>query len=243
MSVRRAVPGVILLLFSSSVVGEEPQRRISVTGAADVRVQPDYVVLSMGVETKSDTLGEAKQDNDARIERVVSFLKTSAVPAKDIQVDYLAIVPVPKPYDSKATDYYRVQRSITVTLRQIQAFEIVLNGSVERGITNVHGVDFRTGELKRHREKARELAIIAAQEKAAKLASGLGASVGLPLSIDDSSWGGVSSWSPNYWGQRDRGSSSQVSYTPGGAADEPAGPVALGEIVVSASVRVSFALK
>lgn len=239
----RTVLAGILLLPTSAIVGEQLQRRIAVTGAADVRVQPDYVVLSMGVESKSPTLAEAKQDNDTRIERVLSFIKDSGVPVKDIQTDYLSIVPVPKTYETKVTDYFRVQRSITVTVRELQSFDAVLNGSVERGITNVHGIDFRTSELKRHREKARDLAILAALEKAEKLATGLGASVGLPLSIDDSSWGGVSSWSPNSWGQRDRGSSSQVSYTPGGSADEPAGPVALGQILVSATVRVSFALK
>jgi uncharacterized protein YggE len=239
----RALLGFAVLLSAIPSAAEDVQRRISVVGAADVRVQPDYVVISMGVETKSPALSEAKRANDACIKRVLSFLKQSRVAPADTKTDFLAIVPVFRLAESTVADHYLVQRSIIVTVRQLQKFEAILNGSIARGITNVHGIDFRTSQLKLHRETARELAILAAGEKAEKLAGGLGGSVGLPLTIDDTSWGGVSSWSSNYWGQRDRAYSSQVSYTPGGAADEPAGPVALGQILVSASVRVTFALE
>ena len=88
-----------------------------------------------------------------------------------------------------------------ITLKDISAFDAVLSDALEAGATYVHGIQFRTTELRKHRDEARALAIRAAHEKAVALAQELGQEVGQPHDIreDQSQW-----WSSynTWWGGR-----------------------------------------
>jgi hypothetical protein len=66
-------------------------------------------------------------------------------------------------------------------------------------VNYVHGVEFRTPELRRHRDAARQLAVRAAQEKAEALVHGLGGRLGRVLSISESHWGGSWVWTGGGW--------------------------------------------
>lgn len=224
-----------------------PGRTISVSGAADVKVKPDHIILTLGVETKRPSLEEAKRENDDRIQAVIAFLKSSGLSPGNIQTDYIAIQPSYQWDHPTVVSHFTVQKTIVAVLNEPSKFESILNGSVSRGITTVQGAAFRTSELKRHRETARELAVKAALEKATKLASHAGAKPGKVLSLSESSSGGWSSWYPGSWGSRSSyGGGSQVSYTPAGSSassDDSPQTLALGEIVVSASVYMTLQLE
>jgi len=57
---------------------------------------------------------------------------------------------------------YSVQKTIVVTLSDLSKFEDLLSGVLEAGANYVHNVEFRTTELRKHRDQARALAIQAA---------------------------------------------------------------------------------
>jgi uncharacterized protein YggE len=106
----------------------------------------------------------------------------------------------------------------------------------------VHGIQFRTTELRKHRDEARALAVTAAREKAEALAGELEQTVGHPTSIREehsSWWSGYNAW----WGSR-RGDmmAQNVIQELGGAAMTGEGTVAPGQISVSARVSVTFEL-
>ena len=111
------------------------------------------------------------------------------------------------------------------------------------GANYVHGIDFRTTELRKHRDAARALALVAAREKAEAMAATLNVPLGAPQNIQEgySGW-----WSPytSWWGQRSGGMMTQnsVQYSDGrGAASEDA--LSPGQISVSANVSVTFELR
>lgn len=219
----------------------EPLRRsISVSGAADVRVQPDHVILELGVEVRGDDLNAAKNQNDADVERILTFLREQ-LRAEDVRTDYIAITPTYHWQTGART--FTVQRSIIATIRDVSTFESILTGCVSRGVTNVHGVRFRTSALKAHREAARALAVKAALEKAGKLAADARVQTGRVLTINENTWGGWSSWSAGYWGRASGGQGSQVSVSSPGPSDDAMSTLALGEITVSATVQLSVELK
>ena len=104
----------------------------------------------------------------------------------------------------------------------------------------VHGVQFRTTELRKYRDEARALAIKAAREKAIALTEELGQQVGEPHSIheDRSEWW---SWYGAWWGSRWGGGAAQnVIQNAGGGSFSTEGGMAPGQISVSARVTVSF---
>jgi len=84
---------LLALLAAVSVPLVAQQNTIAVTGDAEVRVVPDEVVLSVGVETADKNLALAKQFNDERINRALAVTKKFAIPAQHVQTDYISLEP------------------------------------------------------------------------------------------------------------------------------------------------------
>ena len=116
---------------------------VSVTGEAEIRVVPDEVVLTLGVETFDLVLKTAKDANDGRIKRTIGVIQGAGVPAARIQTDYISIEPRYRD-GNMARDLlgYVVRRSIVVRLDQIGRFEALLASALEAWVTHVHGVEF-----------------------------------------------------------------------------------------------------
>lgn len=224
--------------------GKQPAT-ISVSGSAEVKVPPDEINLNVGVEVRGPNLDPAKGQNDQEVAAVLKFLKESGVEAKDIQTDFVGIHPEFKDDRQITPVIYVVQRSIGIRLRKVPDFEKVLTGVLKHGVNYVHGVDFRTTELRKHRDTARQMAIRAAKEKADALAKELGVKVGKVQSITENTWGGWWSWSGGYWGARNySGMYQNVSQNTGGAAGPSEdGSLSVGQISVSATVNVTFLLE
>jgi len=237
-----------IILISPALVFAAQQtesRLITVTGDAEVRVVPDEVIFTLGVETWNKQLNTAKKENDQRVQKIVDAAKKHKIEAKHIQTDYLGIEPRYKDsYEHKEFIGYFVRKTIVITLRDISRFESVLSDVLEAGANYVHGIKFRTTELRKYRDQARSLAIKAAQEKANALAKELRQKVGDPYSIQENRsgwWSGYNSW----WGSRWRGGMAQnvIQNVAGPGSSETDGAIALGQIKVNATVTVRFELR
>jgi len=219
-------------------------RSVAVTGDAEIRVPPDEVVLTLGVETFNESMQAAKADNDARVAAVIRAARARGVPERLAQTDYFVAEPR---YESNSRGEYRVlgfivRKTIVVTLRDMAAFEPLLTDALVAGATHIHGVDFRVTQLRAHRDSARTLAINAAREKAQALAGHLGRRVGAPLTINE----GYNGWQSGYgagWGSRGGGMSQNVvQFAPGGGPGASGGTTSPGQISIRASVSVTFEL-
>ncbi|MBN7136936.1 hypothetical protein A7A76_19535 [Lysobacter enzymogenes] len=225
-------------------------RAISVSGSAEIKVPPDEVLLSVGVESRAVALADAKRANDADVAKALAFLRASGVPDKDVQTDYVNIEPR-YPYDNDLKlaerlrpQFYVVRKSIGVRLSRVGAYEDVLAGLLANGVQYVHGVEFRTSQLRKHRDAARALAIRAAREKADALAGELGVRRGEVQAVSESYSGGW--WrGSGWWGNTGGGQALQnvVQQGGGGGAGEDGGTLAVGQISVSATVNASFAIE
>ena len=217
---------------------------ISVSGSAEVKVAPDEIYLRVGVETRHENLEEAKRENDERVSKSLVFLKNSGVKEKDVQTDFISIEPT---YDNnvsrtKAVTYV-VRKSIEVKLTKIDIFESILTGLLTNGVNNVHGIEFRTSELRKYRDDARAMAILAAREKADALASELGVKRGKVYSVNANDSGGWWSSGSSYWGRGFGGGMFQNAVQNAEGASEEEGTLSIGQISVSASVNVSFLIE
>jgi len=264
------VIGLLTLPRISAKAQWGPDRQppqISVSGSAEVKVAPDEVDLSVGVEIRRESLGEAKRENDERVSKALEFLKRNGVKDKDVQTDYMIIEPVyypdniidpgtglPRPpYDKDKRRllvepfYYIVRKSIGIKLTQVSSFDGVLSGLITNGVTHFQRIDFRTSELRKYKDKARAMAIQAAKEKAEAMASVLGVKLGKPYSINVNDWSGWSGWWPQTtWGSGGGfgGQGQNVSQGgQGGGSGETSATISVGQISVTASVNVSFLLR
>jgi uncharacterized protein YggE len=235
------------ILLTLALIGAAPMqpssRSISVSGSADVRVAPDTVQLLLAVESWEKTIAKAKEANDERLKKTLATAAKVGIEARDIQTDNMNMEPI---FESSSyghtrlaqPDGYSVRRSVAITLRDVKRFEAVITALLEAGVNKVDGIDFRSSELRKHRDHARAMALKAAREKAVAMAGELGMKVGKASSVSESGGGGY------YWSHRsNHGAMAQnvmQSTGPGGEDTEGFAP---GQITISASVSVSFDLE
>jgi uncharacterized protein len=220
-------------------------RVVTASGEAEVRVAPDEVVITLGVETQNAQLSVAKTGNDDAVRRVLERLQGFGIADDHIQTEYIGINPI---YDYPSSGMprltgYDVQKTIVVTLSDLSKFEDLLSGVLDAGANYVHNVKFQTTELRKYRDQARALAIKAAQEKATALAAELSQELEQPVTIteEQSSW---QSWYGYGWGSGWNSNPSQNVVVESGSSTLEAGAtVAPGQITVNARVSVTFALK
>jgi len=234
---------VVLTTAHSPLSSREGDDAISVSGEAEIRVVPDEVLLSLGVETFDKVLRAAKSQNDERIRKTIAMAKSLAVRPEHIQTDYIGIEP--RYHNSDITHEllgYVVRKTVLIRLKDIARFEDLLSGALEAGVTHVHGVEFLTTELRKHRDRARVLALTAAQEKAELLAKESGRTVGRATSIGEASYGYFSSYG-SWWGSRYGQMSQNITQNVGGASVQGDSTLAPGQISIRASVRANFVLQ
>ncbi|OFV86230.1 MAG: hypothetical protein A2620_04585 [Acidobacteria bacterium RIFCSPHIGHO2_01_FULL_67_28] len=220
----------------------EPQPKITVSGEAVVKVSPDRVVVTLGIETMDPNLEKAKSSNDRILQLAIKAITSCCADLKEIQTAHLSIAPRYRDSNRRTPEDflgYFVNNAFAVTLNDPAKIEQLLTVALQAGVTNIDNLSFETTEFKKYREQARELALQAAREKAEKMAAVLGARVGAPLQVTEggAGWGYYSGWRGGAGGM-----SQNVMQSVGEASDELYGSVALGQISIRASVSVTFAL-
>jgi uncharacterized protein len=236
-----------LALMALPLASAHAEPQINVSGSAEVKVAPDEIYLRVGVETRDEKLDIARRQNDERVAAALAFLKTSSIKDKDVQTDCVNVEPDYDYNRSHVTPVaYVVRKSIEVHLTTVTNLEGTLTGLLTNGVNYVHGIDFRTTQLRKYRDQAREMAIKAAREKADAMAAALDVKRGKVCNINVNDWSG--SWNgSSYWGGRAGYYNNQmqniVQNRGDGAADTAGETFSVGQISVSASVNVSFLIE
>ncbi len=227
--------------------GNEPQPAaetgtITVNGEAEVRIMPDEVILRLGIETSDKALTTAKQQNDRIVAKVLALAEQYAIPPEHVQTDYLGIEPrYNDGYTQREFVGYFVHKTVVVTLRDLTKFEDLLSDLLESGVNYVHSIEFRTTDLRKYRDEARELALQAAREKATTMTATLGQEIGEPRSIQEEANNWWSGYGSGWWGQWS-GMTQNVIQEVGGDYASFDSSLAPGQISVTARVAVSFAM-
>jgi uncharacterized protein YggE len=238
---------IAVFLFAGWAMGDDPQPAaeagsVTVSGEAEVRIMPDEVVLRLGVESSDKDLPTAKQQNDQIVAKVLALAKQYAIPPEHVQTDYLNIEPrYNDGYTQREFVGYFVHKTIVITLRDLTKFEDLLSDLLESGVNYVHSIDFRTTDLRKYRDEARELALQAAREKAGAMAAALDQKLGEPRSIQEEANNWWSGYGSGWWGSWG-GMTQNVVQEVGGNYASFDNSLAPGQISVTARVAVSFSM-
>lgn len=242
MSLYRTVAFLMTILLSSRALAEDRPvpRTIAVEGVGEVRVVPDEVVLNFAVSTFEKSVSASKDQNDIRIKRILSVATAGGIKTEDVQTDELRIQVRFERNDQGQDDYsriagYEMMRGVTLYLRDISKFESLLQSLVGAGVNAFSGIEFRSSELRKHRGAAREMAIVAARDKAARLAAALNEKIGRPLTIEEKN--------NSSWFRANRFANQSIRYEePGDAGGDSETTFAAGRMAVTARVSVVFEL-
>ena len=207
-------------------------RIISVTGTAEIKVAPDEVVLTLGVDSHEKDLAVAKADNDKPVKKLMTLAHAAGVDPKNIQTSALTMGPEYSDEKIPKLLGYLVSQTVTVTLTDLSKYEDLMTRSLKAGVNRVDGIDFHVAHPDKYKEEARLKAVQAARDKAVAMAAQLGQKVGKPWEVTEGA--DIES--------RDLNMSFAVTrykmpMQEGGAT------VAGGEVTIREFVRVSFQLE
>lgn len=131
------------------------QNTIDVGGDAVVKVVPDRVRLSLGVETRYKDLDTATSQNDAIVRRVLAATQQFQIAAGDVQTGYVNVNLAYDDHDNTLVSYYSVTKGVDIYLRDVARFEPLLKAVLDAGANHVYDVEFSTSELRKYRDQAR----------------------------------------------------------------------------------------
>lgn len=207
---------------------------VSVAGVGEVRVQPTEVMVNLGVETREKTLDAARTETDKKAAAIINYLKKNGVDAKDIQTSFVNVQPIYNrgEYGVTTPDMYLALKTMTIKIRKLNKYDEILAGLYGVGANRVDGVHFQVADLEKYRSEARKKAVANARDKATMLTTELGAKVGRVYAINETTGGGGPR--PMY----------KTAMMESAGYDSNSGPsIAAGEVVVSATVDVSFVIE
>jgi hypothetical protein len=238
MKLKHALIALALALSCAPRVAADDRpepRLITVAGEAEVLVVPDEVVFDLTVQALNKELRAAKAQTDERLKKLIELTRRYNVEPKDVQTDYIKLEPRYRGNDEGRLFLgYAVRKDLVFTLRDVTRAEAMLSEIIESGITRINSVRFQTSQMRQHRDRARALAIRAAQEKAVALTAEIGQKIGRAYSIEEEATPGRSPYAQNTY-------ANTIEMSPGDAAGSE-GTLSLGQIKVTARVTVRFEL-
>ena len=169
-----------------------PGHTFSVSGEGEVVAIPDVGRFSFSVLTEGGTdLEKLQKENTDKSNTVIAFLKGKNIDEKDIKSDSYNVSPTYQYYECNLYGVcppakisgYRVEHSVSVTVRNLDDSGALLSGAVENGANTVSNLSFEVDDLDKVENEARIPAIVNAKEKAKALAEATGFRVGKIVSI------------------------------------------------------------
>jgi uncharacterized protein YggE len=232
---------LVFLASASSTLAQDNcarPRLISVNGTAEVNVAPDEAILRLGVESRDKELAVAKSRHDERVKKLIGIARDAGVEAKYIQTSQLTMGPEYSDNYRRSFAGFQVSQSISLTLKDLSKYEVLMIRVLEAGVNEVQGIEFAVADPAKYRAEARLKAIRIAREKAGAMATQLGQTVGRPWEISEEGD------SPGLFSFGAR-ANANYAYNAGDkfAAGADESTVAPGEVTIRASVRVSFQLE
>ena len=224
---------VILSACSGSIqFGQAQPRTINVTGNAQVILAPDIAYVSIGVHTQAPNAKDAVASSNTQTQAVIDAIKSQGVDAKDVQTTNFSVYQQTQtgPNGENQGFYFATDNTVYVTMRDLTKIGAILDASTSAGANNIYGITFDVQDKEAATKTGRDQAMADAQAQADQLAKAAGASLGAVQSISYYS----SSPSPIYYDNK---------AVPAGVGGGGSVPISAGQLTLTVSVNVAYALK
>ena len=243
MRIRSVVSALIVALAGGLTAApalaqsdDGPSRTISVQGEGTVNVAPDRAVVRFGVVSEAETAEAARSQNADAAARSMNAVRDLGIPDNRIRMEALQLQPR-REYNPETRQReekgYEATRQIVVNVDSLDRLSVLVTRVVQEGANRLSGIQYDLSDRDAVRNDALREAAEAAQAKADLLATALGASLGPVQQIREQSFS-----FPRPMMRME----AAAMKTADQAAPQP-DAYAAGEIEVSASVQVTFALQ
>lgn len=175
---------------------------MTVTGTAVLEVSPDCADLTMTIIGEGARPGQATAAVQRQQQVLVEALKKIGVEGPDLKLSYLRLDPV---YAQTALGVptqrisgYRAEVTVTATTKRFDLVGPIMEAGANAGASSMSS-QFRRSDLPELKKQVREMALKAAQEKAAQTAKTLGIGLGRIVSVAETPNGTM--WGSAYFPQ------------------------------------------
>jgi len=158
-------------------------RTVTVSGSATLRLVPDRVSFSVGVETLSASVGEAFDRNTEKVNAVTGALKQRGVKPEEIQSSNFSISS--RDELGNKLPGYRVANSVTVTREDPSSLGKLLQAAVEKGANEAGSLQCFVSNQREAELRGLDLAFQNARSKAEKLAMVAGKTLGEAICVSE----------------------------------------------------------
>lgn len=222
-------------------------RFITTSGLGTVKAIPDETVVSVNAANWNKELRSAYTENDALSKKIVALAIKYKMEKGDVQAGQISISATYPPRSSGGYNIpitrasgYNVSREITFVLKDVNDLPSLLSDAIDAGATSISRIHYDLSDVREYRDKARNLAVQAAREKAADLAAQLNTKLGKALIVKEST-SALTGLTEPVLGNSVNGQSGALSSL---AADQSPGVTSLptGELKVSSAVVITFEL-
>ncbi len=167
------------LIFQTQAKVEVPNNTtIVVTGEAVIDAKPDIATVCLGVETESENVTKALNENSEKLTKVISALEGLGIPEDNITTTYFKIYPV-RDYKTNELKEYRVVNEIKVKTSNLDKIGKIISMAISSGANRVEWIEF--GLSKDKVKKLRAKVIREACENAKAKASAIAESLNLTI--------------------------------------------------------------
>lgn len=219
------------------------QSGIWVTGQGKIAVEPDLVMLSIGVDSTGSTVKEANSKASSAMDAIVKAMKAAGIESKDIQTtsfnifpqyEYLEEIESGIRRNKQVLVGYRVNNSALIKIRDLDSVGKIIDDVVTAGgdSTRVNNIRFTLDDSSPMMTELREQAVADAMSKAQHFADLTGVSLGRLIFVSEG--GATSPRVQNFGDQRIAFAESAGSFAP---------PISGGELDLTLNVQAVFSIQ
>ncbi len=239
-AIGQAQPDLMAAAASPGATG--PASGIWVTGQASVTVEPDLVLLTVGVETTGETVAEARAEAAGAMDAIVEAVKARGLSEQDVQTQSFNIWPqyeFPEVTSGEVRTRrqvlvgYTVNNAARIKIRDVDAVGEIIDDVAAAGgdATRISGIDFSIEDPMPFMSQLREDAVKDALARAEHLASLTGVAVGDLVFIGEAGAG-----APLAGGFESEALMARAAF-------DQATSISGGELRLSLNVRAAFSIR
>lgn len=165
-----------------------PLRSILVTGTGSARLNPDVVIVTLGVQTQGPDIAEAVSENNRRADQVRAAIREAGVADEDVQTSNFSVW-TQQQYDEfgnlTGELTYWVDNTLLIKLRELDRLGDLLQAALGRGANTVQGISYSVEDPTAALDAARVEALEDAHSQAAQMAADAGVVLGEVISIGE----------------------------------------------------------
>jgi uncharacterized protein YggE len=152
-------------------------RTVTVTGMATIRSSPDEAVVTLGVQTQSQSAQDALQENASKMGHVLDAILGDGIKPTDLATVGVNLYPN---YDSNGTNVvsYTAQNQVNATVHDLDKVGQVIDHAVAAGANLASGISFQLSDQNQGVDQALADAVANAKSKAEAIAAATDATLG-----------------------------------------------------------------